>query len=77
VFPRREDWLKLQKEKLESGAPTLEERRAKAREDWLNLRRQQSRPITGREKGHSPADLERGEQANDSAKGSDDNLDPL
>src|SRR6185437_205963 len=41
----REEWLKLQRQKLESGAPTLEERRAKAREDWLNLRRQQNRPI--------------------------------
>lgn len=72
----REEWLKLQKQKLESGAPTLEQRRAKAVEDWLNRRRQQNRPIKGREKRHSAADLERGERANDSAKGSDDDLDP-
>ena len=72
----REEWLKLQKQKLESGAPTLEEKRAKAREDWLNLRRQQNRPIKDRGKGNASADLERGERANDAAKGSDDELDP-
>lgn len=72
----REEWLKLQKQKLESGAPTLEQRRAKAVEEWLNLRRQQDGPIKDREKGHSAADLERGERADDSAKGSDDDLDP-
>lgn len=72
----REEWLKLQKQKLESGAPTLEQRRAKAVEDWLSLRRQQSRPIKDRENRHSAADLTRGEKTNDSGKGSDDDLDP-
>ena len=71
-----EEWLKLQKQKLEAGEPTLEQRRAKAVEDWLSLRRQQNRPIEDREKGHSAADLARGERANDSVKGSDDDLDP-
>jgi len=41
----REEWLKLQKQKLESGAPTLEQRRKKGVEDWLSLRRQQNRPV--------------------------------
>lgn len=72
----REEWLKLQKEKLESGAPTLEERRAKAREDWLNLQRQKNQPIKERGKGNPATDRERGERANDSAKGSDDDLEP-
>jgi uncharacterized protein (UPF0332 family) len=72
----REDWLKLQKQKWESGAPTLEERRAKAREDWLNLRRQQNRPVKDHGRADPAADLERGERANDPAKGSDDDLDP-
>lgn len=74
----REEWLKLQKQKLESGAPTLEQRRKKGVEDWLNLRRQQNRPVKDNDlqrKG-SGADLERGERANDSTKGSDDDLDP-
>ena len=72
----REEWLKLQKQKLESGEPTLEERRAKAREDWLNLRRQQNRPIKERGKVNPAVGRERGERANDAAKGSDDDLDP-
>ena len=46
-------------------------------EDWLNLRRQQNRPIKEGEKRDPSADLGRGERANDSAaKGSDDDLDP-
>ena len=72
----REEWLKLQKQKLESGEPTLEQQRAKAVKDWLDLRRQQTRPIKDREKGHSAEDLERGERANDPAKGSEDDIDP-
>lgn len=73
----REGWLELQKQKLESGAPTLEQRRAKAVEDWQNLRRQQNRPIRDRDRGDPGADLKRGERANDSAaKGGDDDLDP-
>ena len=73
----REEWLKLQKQKLESGAPTLEQRRAKAVENWKNLRQQQNRPIKDREAGDRAADLGRGERAKDpAAKGSDDDLDP-
>lgn len=73
----REEWQKLQKQKLESGAPTLEQRRAKAVENWQNLRRQQNRPIKDREKGDRAADLERDERASDSAaKGRDDDLEP-
>ena len=72
----REEWLKLQKQKLESGEPTLEQKRAKAVEDWLSLRRQQNRPIKDREERRSAADLGRGEQAKGSGKGSEDDLDP-
>lgn len=73
----REEWQKLEKQKLESGAPTLEQRRKKGVEDWLNLTRQQNGPVKGRKKERdSSADLERGEGANDSTKGSDDDLDP-
>ena len=73
----REEWLKLQKQKLESGAPTLEQRRKKGVEDWLELRGRQNRPAKDPKKERdSRADLDRGERANDSTKGSDDDLDP-
>lgn len=73
----REEWLELQKQKLESGAPTLEQRRKKGVEDWLNLKRQQNRPVKDpKRERDSSADLEGGEGANDSTKGSDDDLDP-
>jgi hypothetical protein len=70
----REEWLKLHKQKLESGAPTLEQRRKKGVEDWINLRRQQNRPVKDKDlqRRGEGADLEPGEQANDSAKGGDD-----
>lgn len=72
----REEWLKLQKQKSESGEPTLEQRRAKAVEDWVDLQRQQNRPIKEHQTEHSAAEHERGERANDSAQGRDNDLDP-
>ena len=72
----REEWLELQKQKVDSGEPTLEQTRAKAVEDWLSLRQQQSRPINDREERRSAADLGRGEQAKGAGKGSEDELDP-
>lgn len=71
----REGWLKLQKQKLESGAPTLEERKAKGREDWLKLQRQRNASAKDGAIRDRAADLDRGQPTKDSTKGVDDDLD--